>query len=188
VINFFAAPNLINTLNRHPGLMFRMTIPHCDGVSVRHVGNSLLGSTKTALLTGTAVLGATATFLSFGAAAVPAVAIGTGVLAIGSSSVDAWNDKDWLTRQHSIESAVRFWSERYAQGGRRTLIKMDSWPHFTIAERTQDSLINQAMSFLPFRGDNPGLRTIANEDGMREAQIRSIKGYKAAGPGWSFRF
>src|SRR5581483_9054076 len=39
VFSYLSAPNIINTLNHHPGTIYRVKLPHTDGFSMMHAAN-----------------------------------------------------------------------------------------------------------------------------------------------------
>ena len=177
VTNYLSAPNLINTLHRHVGTSYRLYLPHIEDRSLLdgawHATSCCANSAFR--LVNYASLGA------FGAAAAAArVAVGTLAMSEVSRAVGTalgWSavDRAWTERQHSLDSILKY----LRAGGEDCANKARvlSWPvSVTVdSERTRNLLRS---SFVPLQKDLPGVHNLMDEEGMREAQVERMEGYK----------
>ncbi|CAI2166739.1 19574_t:CDS:2 [Funneliformis geosporum] len=175
IINYLCAPNIINTLNHHPGITYRIKLPHTDGsLSLLHGANCVLQTASIALSFGSlGIFSIGKGLIIKGSAEIAKVAglsaVGT-VVAGGIAGI--WCNINWVKRQHNIDNIVT-----YLQSNDPQLVKIDSWPHVYWKD-----FANQcwefARDFVPLQKDKPGIRNFIDEEGMREAQIKRIPGYR----------
>jgi len=175
ITNYLGAPNIINTLNQHPGTVYRMFLPHVEGVRWLHVGQCLLNAIYTAA--SYIVLVASPSILLCSVATKELLiniikqSFLTAVSAKLLNHVIDWGDEiEALGSQHSIVKITDFLLNDGAIG------KMHSWPVIwdTI---TTNKLLSFAKDVIPLQKDTPGIRNIFDENGMREAQINRVPGY-----------
>jgi hypothetical protein len=184
ITNYLSAPNIINTLNGHPGVSYRMLLPHTNGkFSFIHGTNCLLQS-------GSRV----ATYVTLGAFTWGKILVQKGVetaaFRVSGSAfagavrsklvggvVGLWKDSKWLRRQHKIDNIVAYLSEE--GGSSAQMRKVISWPRVLFHSRVLHNTIDFARSaVLPLQKDLPGIRNLNDEEGMREEQISRINGYR----------
>jgi len=89
---------------------------------------------------------------------------------LGGDAFALWADKIWLVNQHSMKRIADF-----LRDGK--ISQMASWPKIS-DELTESKLLGFARDFLPLQKDRPGIRNLLDEDGMRDAQIERIPGYR----------
>jgi hypothetical protein len=177
VTSYLSAPNIINTLNPHPGFIYRMHLPHAIQVHWWHVAECLVSALYTAssylaISASPAILlcnVATKELLKNIAKNSFMAAIGTKVL----KNIINWrDDMQWLGSQHSITNIAEF----LLNDG--MISKMDSWPIIWEHLNEKDNkLLTFARDCLPLQKDRPGIRNVFDENGMREAQVNRIRGY-----------
>jgi hypothetical protein len=175
--NYLSAPNIINTLNPHPGILYRMYLPHTEGFDGVHAASCVLnsafrvstyltvGSMSAAMAFTKQVALETAKTVAKGSALTSCVTkLSGGIFAL-------WGDKRWLEKQHSIEKISQFLQ------GNGVVSRMESWPKFSDGLK-ESRFVALGRDFLPLQKDRPGIRNFFDEDGMREAQIERIPGYR----------
>lgn len=174
---YLSAPNAINSLDAHPGNIFRMYLPQSQGYA-RHAVKCLLNTTFVtpaynayvscfSLIKNAASNNIFASLNSVGITASP-------------NPLGFVEDIAWLIEQHSIENIAKF----LLNSGKVT--KMDSWPTTPLIainqELSQSTITQNILSFskifLPFQKDKPGIRNIFDEEGMKLAQNFNLPGYK----------
>lgn len=175
VTNYLGAPNIINTLNKHPGTIYRMFLPHVEGIRWLHVGQCLLNAIYTAssyvfLLASPAVLlcsVATKELLINIIKQSFLTALSTKLL----NYVIDWSDEiEALGSQHSIVKIADF----LLNDG--DIIRMHSWP-IIWNMMPSNKLLSFIKETIPLQKDLPGIRNIFDENGMKEAQISRSVGY-----------
>lgn len=77
---YLTAPNAVNTLNSHVGILYRVYIPHVDGVRKAYVAKALLGTTKRLALYSLPIVG------SYAGVAAGKAYIATGVATAASTT------------------------------------------------------------------------------------------------------
>ncbi len=175
--SYLSAPNPINTLNTHPGHIYRMHLPHTNCFNAQYVAECLLNI----------VWAGSLYYLTFHSVyiglirnlAIKEIArqnalrsffISAGIK-LGTNFVNWRDDIKWLESQHSIANIAQFLA------GSRAISKMHSWP--TKFEEPKESKVMMfSRDVVPLRKDRPGLRSLFNEDGMKEAQIEGLPDYK----------
>ncbi|HUV84812.1 MAG TPA: hypothetical protein VMV86_03835 [Methanosarcinales archaeon] len=167
ITTFLSAPNVINTLDSHLGNTFRLKLPHTESYSLGHITACILQEGGRIMMFGSIP----ATALKWVFSGIATSAVGSRV---ASSLIDLWRDKLWLQRQHSIDNIIRYLNGSF--GRVPYILRMNSWP--TLRQQFESRLWRFLNSFIPLRKDQPGLRTIFDEEGMREAQIAKIPGYE----------
>ncbi len=182
ITNYMSAPNIINTLNGHPGDSYRMFLPHTDGsFSKLHAANCVLQSASRL-----------ATYASFGVftygkylvqKGVETALVQTSVKTAAGAAVSKaaggiivlWKDLSWLKMQHGIDKIVVYLKETNSV----QIKKVISWPHLLFGSRLKHEVIEFVRSaVLPLQKDLPGFRNMLDEEGMHEAQINRIKNYE----------
>ena len=175
ITNYLSAPNIINTLNIHPGTVYRMHLSHADGFNVWHALECLLDS----LCTVSCCLSINSTPLVLFSSQntkklAKKIVKHSGLIALCSkfvSKIFNWHDDiKWLEKQHGIEYIAEF----LLHNGK--ISKINSWP-IIWDELKESKLSSLARDFLPLQKDKPGIRNFLDESGMREAQIKRIHGY-----------
>ncbi|CAB4473519.1 hypothetical protein RhiirA5_407006 [Rhizophagus irregularis] len=175
IVNYLSAPNIVNTLNHHPGTTYRIILPHTVGFSPIHAVNCVVQSASRVL-----------TYASFGTVAAGkvfavkgAVTVGkkVGLSALGTKLAGGiaglWRDFNWVKKQHSIDNIVIY----LQSSDNPQLVKMESWPWVYWKRNILKEL---ARDFVPLQKDKAGIRNLMDEEGMREAQIKRIPEYKEA--------
>jgi hypothetical protein len=167
IINFLSAPNIINTLNNHPGTTYRLKLPHTDGsFSFAHGANCVVQSSFRVF-----------TYCTLGVFTVGKITIAeTAGMVVGAKFAGGvtglWQNIEWLKGQHSIDNIVI-----YLNSNDPRLIKMKSWPW--VYWQSFNYMVKEfARDFLPLQKDKAGVRNMFDEKGMREAQIKRIPGYQ----------
>ncbi|CAG8654623.1 2734_t:CDS:2, partial [Funneliformis mosseae] len=147
IINFLCAPNIINTLNHHPGKTYRIKLPHTDSsFSLLHGVNCILHTTSRAL-----TFGSLGMFTLGKSLIIKGVARKAGLSAVGTKLAGG--------------------------SGRISIVEIDSWP-WVYWKNFANTLLEFARDFVPLQKDKPGIRNLIDEEGMREAQIKRIPGYR----------
>lgn len=175
ITNYLGAPNIINTLNKHPGMIYRMFLPHAAGTRWLHVGQCLLN----------AIYSAASYVFLFASPSVLVCSVATKELLINiikqsflaavstkllNHVIDWGDDIEALGSQHSILKIADFLLKDGA------ITKMHSWP--VIWDALPDNkLLSFMKDVLPLQKDMPGIRNIFDENGMKEAQISRVAGY-----------
>ncbi|MGD0465147.1 MAG: hypothetical protein ABSA84_00375 [Gammaproteobacteria bacterium] len=178
ITSYLSAPNIINTLNSHPGTIYRMYLPHTKGLNGWHIAECLLNS----MCTGASCVSVNAMpIMLFSKQATKELAkqivkksflVASGTK-LGSKFINWRDEVAWLKTQHEIDNIVDGLNNKVI------ISKMASWP--TIWEELKGSkLVALARDFFPLQKDRPGIRNVFDENGMREARIKRIKGYKEA--------
>ncbi|OQV12925.1 hypothetical protein BV898_12846 [Hypsibius exemplaris] len=201
ITNYFSAPNIVNTLNGHPGESIRLFLPHTDGqFSPMHRAVCVLSSaSRVATYVGLGAVGAffgravaqkaaeiaakeVAEIAAQEAAKVAAKEVGkkAGLASLSAKLTGGvaglWKDKNWLLEQHKIDSFIAYLSSTTTAP--KTAV-VESWPQTLnfggFKARAVDVI---RASVLPLQKDLPGIRNQFDEEGMREAQIERMVGYK----------
>lgn len=178
VTSYLSAPNIINTLNPHPGIIYRMHLPHAIQTHWWHVAECLVSALCTA--SSYLAISASPAILLCNVATKELLknivknsfmaAIGTKVL---NNIINWHDDMKWLHSQHSITNITEFLLNDGIM-----ISKMDAWPIIWDQLKEKDNkLLTFARDLLPLQKDRPGIRNIFDENGMREAQINRISGY-----------
>lgn len=172
IVNFLSAPNIINTLNHHSGTIYRVKLPHTNGSFSLIHGTNCIAQSASRVLTYSS-LGMFGIGISMGKDLVIKGATKVGLGAVGTKltggAAGLWRDVNWLKKQHSIDKIVN-----YLQSSNPQLVEMESWPWVY----WKGSLLEFARDFVPLQKDKPGIRNLVDEEGMREAQISRIPGYR----------
>ena len=174
---YLSAPNAINSLDAHPGNIFRMYLPQSQGYA-RHAVKCLLNTTFV-----TPVYNAYVSWFSLvknSASRSISDSLNAVGLTVSSNPVVLMEDITWLIGQHSIDNIASF----LLNSGKTT--QMDSWPITPLIAINQElsqsgisqNILSFSKIFLPFQKDKPGIRNIFDEEGMKLAQNFNLPGYK----------
>ena len=175
ITSYLSAPNCINSLDSHPGNIFRMYLPQSRSLNCRHIMECMLSSMF--LLPAYNMVVDGIAMATKGSQRDPLSSIG---VETGVSPLIYTQDILWLMEQHSIENIAKF----LLTFGK--VVQMDSWPTtplINISEQVQQhtfvgNMLFFSKIFLPFQKDQLGIRNIFDEEGMKIAQNRNILGYK----------